>query len=72
MSEEIETVLLTRAQGAQLMAICALIKQGDPDMRGDDEEDVDSARDALFDIGEECALQLGGQTYPENQTGDGA
>jgi hypothetical protein len=57
---EAETIILTREQGARLMAICALIKEGDLDVRGHDDEDVDNAREALFDIGEECALQLGG------------
>jgi len=58
--EEVETVVLTRTQGAKLMAICALMKDGDLDVRGHEEEDVENARDAIFDIGEECALQLGG------------
>jgi hypothetical protein len=60
MSEEAETVILTRAQGAKLMAICALMKEGDLDVRGYENEDVRNAREALFDVGEECALQLGG------------
>lgn len=60
MSEEAETIVLTRAQGAKLMAICALMKEGDLDVRGYSGEDVDNAREALFDVGEECALQLGG------------
>lgn len=60
MTEEPETVVLTRSQGARLMAICALLKDGDLDVRGHEDEDVDNAKEALFDIGEECALQLGG------------
>ena len=55
-----ETVVLTRSQGARLMAICALLKDGDLDVRGHEDEDVESAKEALFDVGEECALQLGG------------
>ena len=59
-SGEAETVVLTRTQGAKLMAICALMKDGDLDVRGHEEEDVENAREAIFDVGEECALQLGG------------
>jgi len=55
-----DNIILTREQGARLMAICALMKEGDLDVRGHEPNDVDNARDALFDIGEECALQLGG------------
>jgi hypothetical protein len=74
MSEEPETVILTADQGARLMAICALIKQGDLDVHGDEEEDVNNARDALFDVGEECALQFGGLITPPpyNHPGDAA
>jgi hypothetical protein len=60
MNEEAETVIIMREQAARLMAICALMKDGDLDVRGHDEEDVANAREALFDVGEECALQLGG------------
>lgn len=60
MSDEPETIILTRSQGAKLMAICSLMKEGELDVRGYSGEDVDNAREALFDIGEECALQLGG------------
>lgn len=60
MTDEPETVILTRSQGARLMAICALMKEGGIDVHGYDAEDVSNARDALFDVGEECALQLGG------------
>jgi len=60
MGEGPETVTLTRSQGAKLMAICALMKDGDLDVRGHDDDDVENAREALFDAGEECALQLGG------------
>lgn len=60
MSEEQEMIILTQSQGVRLMAICALIKQGDLDLRGHDREDVENAREVLYDVGEECALQLGG------------
>ena len=55
-----DSIILTKEQGAKLMAICALMKEGDLDVRGHDDEDVENAREALFDVGEECALQLGG------------
>lgn len=60
MVEVVENIILTREQGAKLMAICALMKDGDLDVRGHDDDDVENAREALFDVGEECALQLGG------------
>lgn len=60
-----ESIILTREQGARLMAICALMKEGDLDVRGHEQDDVDNARDALFDIGEECALQLGGLSHAD-------
>ncbi len=47
------------------MAVCAIIKEGGIDFRGDDNEDVNNAREAIFDAGEECALQLGGLTPSE-------
>jgi hypothetical protein len=59
-SQEPENIILTPEQGARLMALCALVKQGDLDVRGHDDADVDNARELIFDVGEECALQLGG------------
>jgi hypothetical protein len=62
MSDEPETVEIVRDQALKLMAICALLKQGDIDIRGHDQDDVERARETLYDVGEECALLFGGLT----------
>lgn len=57
---EHETVALTHSQAARLMAICAMLKDGDIGFFGADDADLSAAREAIYDVGEECALQLHG------------
>lgn len=61
MSDELpETVIIMRDQAVRLMAISCALRDGDIAIRGHEEEDVEAAIAALKDVGEECALQLGG------------
>jgi hypothetical protein len=53
-------ILLNRTQAIQLMALCAMLRDGDLSFRGHGPEDEEAASDVLCDIGEEVALQLGG------------
>jgi len=52
--------LLSDDQALKLVAICAMLKDGDLSLRADDDADAQAARETLIDIGEECALQIGG------------
>lgn len=57
---KLDAVMLSRDQAVKIMAVAALLKDGDLSLAG---EDAMPAHDGLCDIGEEIALQLAG--YPE-------
>ena len=65
MTEKSRTITLTERQSTMLMAICSMIKTGDIYVGGRDDDAAVGAQIELIDIGEECALQMGGQTYNE-------
>lgn len=52
-----DTVMLSRSQALQIMAISIMLKDGELEISG---EDAATALEALADAGEEIALQIGG------------
>lgn len=54
-----DTVILSREQAIQIMAISVMLKDDEMAFRGDEDH---NAEKALCDIGEEIALQVAG--YP--------
>lgn len=66
-------ISLTEYQGIMLVAICTMLKDDDLQITAtengeifwSDSDPAGSALKELIDIGEECALQMGGQTYNE-------
>lgn len=60
MSAVDKDVVLSPSQGVRLMALCAMLNDGDLSFRGHEAEDEDAAAGVLRDIGQEIALQLGG------------
>lgn len=56
---------LSPSQSIQLMAIGVMLRDGGLELRGEDDSDVQNALDALTDISQEIALQMGGEpTHP--------
>lgn len=55
-----DNVILTAGQATRIMCLATMLKEKDLDFRGYEEGDCQAAREAIQDIAEECALQMGG------------
>jgi hypothetical protein len=51
-------VVISPSQALKLLAIGNLIRDGDMEIRGDDETDVALAKEAIIDVAQEIALQV--------------
>jgi len=55
-----ETVEIMRDHAIKLMSLAMMIREGDIDFRGHEDEDCVLARALVAELAEECALHFGG------------
>jgi len=60
MDELPETVEIMRDHAVRIMTLALMIRGGDIDFRGHDDDDCVSARELVAELAEECALHFGG------------
>lgn len=55
-----EAVEITAHQATQMMVLSLMLKDGELEIRGDDQEQIKLAVYTITDVAEECALAIGG------------